>query len=141
MFMAISKRLFDIFLSSILLLALAAVLALVAMAVKITSQGKVLYWSKRIGKDNTVFLMPKFRTMRTDTPVVATHLLSNPDAYLTSVGKFLRNTSLDELPQLFSILVGHMSFVGPRPSLFNQEDLIDLRTRAGVHVLTPGLTG
>ena len=141
MFMAISKRFFDIFLASFLLLVLAGVLALVAMAVKITSQGKVLYWSKRIGKDNTVFLMPKFRTMRTDTPVVATHLLSNPDAYLTPVGRFLRTTSLDELPQLYSILVGHMSFVGPRPALFNQDDLIDLRTRAGVHVLTPGLTG
>ena len=141
MFMAISKRFFDIFLASFLLLVLAGVLALVAMAVKITSQGKVLYWSKRIGKDNTVFSMPKFRTMRTDTPVVATHLLSNPDAYLTPVGKFLRTTSLDELPQLYSILVGNMSFVGPRPALFNQDDLIDLRTRAGVHVLTPGLTG
>jgi O-antigen biosynthesis protein WbqP len=141
MFMAISKRFFDIFLASFLLLVLAGVLALVAMAVKITSQGKVLYWSQRIGKDNTVFLMPKFRTMRTDTPVVATHLLSNPDVYLTPVGKFLRTTSLDELPQLYSILVGHMSFVGPRPALFNQDDLIDLRTRAGVHVLTPGLTG
>jgi O-antigen biosynthesis protein WbqP len=139
--MAISKRCFDIFLASFLLLVLAGVLALVAMAVKITSQGKVLYWSKRIGKDNTVFLMPKFRTMRTDTPVVATHLLANPDAYLTPVGKFLRTTSLDELPQLYSILLGHMSFVGPRPALFNQDDLIELRTLAGVHVLTPGLTG
>ncbi len=111
------------------------------MAVKLTFSGKVLYWSQRIGKDNTVFLMPKFRTMRTDTPVVATHLLANPDAYLTPVGKFLRTTSLDELPQLYSILMGHMSFVGPRPALFNQDDLIELRTRAGVHVLTPGLTG
>jgi O-antigen biosynthesis protein WbqP len=141
MFMAISKRFFDIFLASFLLLVLAGVLALVAMAVKITSQGKVLYWSKRIGKDNTVFLMPKFRTMRTDTPVVATHLLANPDLYLTPVGKFLRTTSLDELPQLYSIFVGHMSFVGPRPALFNQDDLIELRTLAGVHALTPGLTG
>jgi O-antigen biosynthesis protein WbqP len=95
----------------------------------------------RIGKHNTVFLMPKFRTMRSDTPVVATHLLTNPDAYLTPVGKFLRTTSLDELPQLYSILLGHMSFVGPRPALFNQADLIELRTLAGVHVLTPGLTG
>ena len=141
MFMAISKRFFDIFLASFLLLVLAGVLALVAMAVKITSQGKVLYWSKRIGKDNTVFLMPKFRTMRSDTPVVATHLLANPDLYLTPVGKFLRTTSLDELPQLYSIFVGHMSFVGPRPALFNQDDLIELRTLAGVHALTPGLTG
>ena len=139
--MAISKRYFDILLGTFALLVLSGVLALVAMAVKLTSSGKVLYWSQRIGKDNTVFLMPKFRTMRTDTPVVATHLLANPDAYLTPVGKFLRTTSLDELPQLYSILMGHMSFVGPRPALFNQDDLIDLRTRAGVHVLTPGLTG
>ena len=139
--MAISKRYFDILLGTFALLVLSGVLALVAMAVKLTSSGKVLYWSQRIGKDNSVFLMPKFRTMRTDTPVVATHLLANPDAYLTPVGKFLRTTSLDELPQLYSILLGHMSFVGPRPALFNQDDLIDLRTRAGVHVLTPGLTG
>jgi O-antigen biosynthesis protein WbqP len=141
MFMKSSKRFFDILSASFLLLVLAGVLALVAMAVKITSQGKVLYWSKRIGKDNTVFSMPKFRTMRTDTPVVATHLLANPDVYLTPVGKFLRTTSLDELPQLYSIFVGHMSFVGPRPALFNQDDLIELRTLAGVHALTPGLTG
>lgn len=139
--MAISKRWFDILLGTSALLILSGVLALIAMAVKLTSSGKVLYWSQRIGRDNTVFLMPKFRTMRTDTPVVATHLLANPDAYLTPVGKFLRSTSLDELPQLYSILMGHMSFVGPRPALFNQDDLIDLRTRAGVHVLTPGLTG
>lgn len=141
LFMAISKRCFDILLGSIALLALFAVLLLVAIAVKLTSSGNLLYWSQRIGKDNTVFLMPKFRTMRSDTPVVATHLLTNPDAYLTPVGKFLRTTSLDELPQLYSILMGHMSFVGPRPALFNQDDLIELRTRAGVHVLTPGLTG
>jgi O-antigen biosynthesis protein WbqP len=141
LFMAISKRCFDILLGTFALLALLGVLTLVAMAVKLTSIGKVLYWSQRIGKDNKVFLMPKFRTMRTDTPVVATHLLANPDTYLTPVGKFLRTTSLDELPQLYSILMGHMSFVGPRPALFNQDDLIELRTRAGVHVLTPGLTG
>ena len=141
LFMAISKRCFDILLGSIALLALFAVLSLVAIAVKLTSSGNLLYWSQRIGKDNTVFLMPKFRTMRSDTPVVATHLLTSPDAYLTPVGKFLRTTSLDELPQLYSILMGHMSFVGPRPALFNQDDLIELRTRAGVHVLTPGLTG
>jgi len=139
--MAIYKRCFDISLGTFVLLALLGVLTFVAMAVKLTSRGKVLYWSQRIGKDNTVFLMPKFRTMRTDTPVVATHLLANPDTYLTPVGKFLRTTSLDELPQLYSILMGHMSFVGPRPALFNQDDLIELRTRAGVHVLTPGLTG
>jgi O-antigen biosynthesis protein WbqP len=139
--MTTSKRLFDIFFSLFALLTLFAVWASVAIIVKLTSRGKVLYWSMRIGKHNTVFLMPKFRTMRSDTPVVATHLLTNPDAYLTPVGKFLRTTSLDELPQLYSILLGHMSFVGPRPALFNQADLIELRTLAGVHVLTPGLTG
>jgi O-antigen biosynthesis protein WbqP len=139
--MTVSKRFFDIFFSAIALLALAGVLALLALAVKMTSQGKVLYWSKRIGKDNSIFLMPKYRTMRTATPVVATHLLANPDVYLTPIGKFLRSTSLDELPQLYSILLGHMSFVGPRPALFNQHDLIEFRTLAGVHVLTPGLTG
>ena len=141
LFMTTSKRLFDIFFSLFALLTLFAVWASVAIIVKLTSRGKVLYWSMRIGKHNTVFLMPKFRTMRSDTPVVATHLLTNPDAYLTPVGKFLRTTSLDELPQLYSILLGHMSFVGPRPALFNQADLIELRTLAGVHVLTPGLTG
>jgi O-antigen biosynthesis protein WbqP len=139
--MTASKRLFDIFFSSFALLALAGVLALVALAVKMTSQGKVLYWSKRVGKDNSIFLMPKYRTMRSATPVVATHLLANPVVYLTPIGKFLRATSLDELPQLYSILLGHMSFVGPRPALFNQDDLIELRTLEGVHVLTPGLTG
>jgi O-antigen biosynthesis protein WbqP len=128
-------------LSSIAICLFSGVLLLIALLVKLTSKGNVLYWSQRIGKDNTVFLMPKFRTMRTDTPVMATHLLINPGVYLTPVGKFLRTTSLDELPQLYSILVGCMSFVGPRPALFNQDDLIDLRTRAGVHVLTPGLTG
>ena len=135
------KRIFDLFLSGFMFFIFSGFLLIIALLVKLTSNGSILYWSKRIGKDNTVFLMPKFRTMRTDTPVVATHLLSNPDAYLTPVGRFLRTTSLDELPQLYSILVGHMSFVGPRPALFNQDDLIDLRTRAGVHVLTPGLTG
>jgi O-antigen biosynthesis protein WbqP len=139
--MTASKRFFDIFCSLFALLALAGLLALVALAVKMTSQGKVLYWSKRVGKDNLIFLMPKFRTMHTATPVVATHLLANPDVYLTPIGKFLRANSLDELPQLYSILLGHMSFVGPRPALFNQDDLIELRTLAGVHVLTPGLTG
>ena len=100
-----------------------------------------MYWSQRIGKDNRVFLMPKFRSMRIDTPAVATHLLQNPDQWLTPIGSFLRKTSLDELPQLWSILAGDMSFVGPRPALFNQDDLIALRTRAGVHELVPGLTG
>ena len=135
------KRIFDVLFSSIAIFIFSGGLLLIALLVKLTCKGKVFYWSQRIGKGNTVFLMPKFRTMRTETPVVATHLLANPDAYLTPVGKFLRSTSLDELPQLYSILVGHMSFVGPRPALFNQDDLIDLRTRAGVHVLKPGLTG
>ncbi|MDA1082811.1 MAG: sugar transferase [Gemmatimonadetes bacterium] len=113
----------------------------IAMLVRFSSSGPVLYWSNRVGRDNTIFRMPKFRTMREDTPAVATHLLTNPGAYLTSVGDFLRRSSLDELPQFWSILVGEMSFVGPRPALFNQADLIALRTAAGVHALTPGLTG
>lgn len=114
---------------------------LVAALVKLTSKGPVMYWSDRVGKNNVLFTMPKFRTMRIDTPAVATHLLGNPDQFLTPIGKFLRKSSLDELPQLFSILNGDMSLVGPRPALFNQDDLIALRTRTGVHVLTPGLTG
>ena len=125
--MTASKRFFDIFCSLFALFALAGLLALVALAVKMTSQGKVLYWSKRVGKDNLIFLMPKFRTMHTATPVVATHLLANPYVYITPIGKYLRANSLDELPQLYSILLGHMSFVGPRPALFNQDDLIELR--------------
>jgi O-antigen biosynthesis protein WbqP len=114
---------------------------MVAVFVRLTSQGPVLYWSARIGRNNKIFKMPKFRSMRIDTPAVATHLLSNPDSYLTPIGSFLRKSSLDELPQLWSILKGDMSFVGPRPALFNQQDLIDLRTKAGVHELLPGLTG
>lgn len=114
---------------------------LIALMVKLTSHGPALYWSDRVGRDNVLFRMPKFRTMQVDTPAVATHLLTDPDYYLTPIGKFLRKSSLDELPQLISILKGDMSFVGPRPALFNQDDLIDLRTSRGVHVLTPGLTG
>lgn len=113
----------------------------VALLVKLTSRGPVLYWSDRVGRFNVLFKMPKFRTMRINTPAVATHLLNNPDYYLTPVGKFLRKTSLDEFPQLISILKGEMSLVGPRPALFNQDDLVALRTSKGVHVLTPGLTG
>lgn len=109
--------------------------------VKITSKGPALYWSKRIGKNNEIFLMPKFRSMKIDTPQLATHLLSNSQDYLTPVGKFIRKTSLDEIPQLYSILKGDMSFVGPRPALYNQDDLIALRTEKGIHKLTPGLTG
>lgn len=123
------------------LVVLAIPMLIVAVLVKLTSLGPILYWSDRIGKGNCIFKMPKFRTMRTDTPAVATHLLSNPDHYLTPIGKFIRKTSLDELPQLFNILRGEMSFVGPRPALFNQDDLIALRTQKGIHKLTPGLTG
>jgi O-antigen biosynthesis protein WbqP len=114
---------------------------LVAAAVRLTSRGPALYWSDRVGRHNTIFKMPKFRSMRVGTPAVATHLLSNPDAYLTPIGSFLRKSSLDELPQLWSILAGDMSFVGPRPALFNQQDLIELRSQQGVHQLVPGLTG
>lgn len=109
--------------------------------VRITSPGPAFYWSDRVGRDNRIFRMPKFRSMRVDTPAVATHLLADPGTYITPLGAFLRKTSLDELPQLWSILVGDMSFVGPRPALFNQEDLIALRTELGVHELVPGLTG
>ena len=139
--MTLSKRCFDFLLSSLALLCLFWVVLATGLLVKLTSKGQVLYWSQRVGRDNHLFTMPKFRSMRTDTPVVATHLLTSPDAFLTPVGRFLRSSSLDELPQLWSIWVGDMSFVGPRPALFNQDDLIELRTRAGVHVLTPGLTG
>jgi O-antigen biosynthesis protein WbqP len=114
---------------------------LVALLVKLTSPGTVLYWSDRVGVGNEIFKMPKFRTMRIDTPAVATHLLENPNAHLTPIGPFLRKSSLDELPQLWCVLTGDMSFVGPRPALFNQEDLIALRTEKGVHRLVPGITG
>jgi len=113
----------------------------IALLVKITSEGPVLYWSDRIGKDNTIFRMPKFRTMRVNTPEVATHLLTSSDQHLTSVGKMLRKFSLDELPQLVSVLKGDMSFVGPRPALYNQDDLVELRTKKGIHKLVPGITG
>jgi O-antigen biosynthesis protein WbqP len=135
------KRSFDLILAVLSLLLLAPVIALVALAVRVTSPGPVLYWSDRVGKNNKIFKMPKFRTMRTDTPAVATHLLTDAGQYLTSIGGFLRKTSLDELPQIWSIFLGDMSFVGPRPALFNQNDLISIRTEKGVHVLTPGLTG
>ena len=113
----------------------------VAALVRLTSKGPALYWSDRVGRNNTIFKMPKFRSMRVGTPAVATHLLADPKAHLTPIGSFLRKSSLDELPQLWSILVGDMSFVGPRPALFNQHDLIELRTLQGVHTLVPGLTG
>jgi O-antigen biosynthesis protein WbqP len=135
------KRLCDIISSSLLLILLAVPMALIAVAVKLTSKGPVLYWSDRVGQWNRIFKMPKFRSMRIDTPQVATHLLSNSSTYLTPIGSFLRQTSLDELPQLLSILAGSLTFVGPRPALFNQNDLIALRTARGIHVLVPGLTG
>lgn len=135
------KRLFDIVLVILAGFLLLLPLALTALAVRLTSRGPILYWSDRVGKNNSIFKMPKFRSMQVGTPTVATHMLSDPDAYLTPIGSFLRKSSLDELPQLWSILVGDMSFVGPRPALFNQYDLIDLRTGYGVHRLAPGLTG
>jgi O-antigen biosynthesis protein WbqP len=135
------KRLFDVTLAAIAALLLFLPILLVALAVKLTSSGPVLYWSDRVGRRNRIFRMPKFRSMRVDTPAVATHLLANPGAYLTPIGSFLRRSSLDELPQLWSILKGDMSFVGPRPALFNQADLVALRTECGVHELVPGLTG
>lgn len=135
------KRLVDLLLVAIAGCLLLVPLLLVAAAIKLTSRGPVLYWSDRVGKGNSIFRMPKFRSMRTDTPTVATHLLDSPDRYLTPIGGFLRRSSLDELPQLWSVMRGDMSLVGPRPALFNQEDLIELRTRHGVHRLVPGLTG
>lgn len=135
------KRIFDLGLGLLALILLLIPLVLVALLVRLTSPGPILYWSDRVGRHNRIFKMPKFRSMRIDTPVVATHLLADPKTYLTPVGSFLRKSSLDELPQLWSILRGDMSFVGPRPALFNQDDLIALRTDAGVHVLIPGLTG
>jgi O-antigen biosynthesis protein WbqP len=135
------KRLFDLALALVAALFLVLPIAAVAVAVRLTSPGPALYWSDRVGRHNRIFRMPKFRSMRTDTPAVATHLLQNPDQWLTPIGPFLRKSSLDELPQLWSILKGDMSFVGPRPALFNQDDLIALRTEKGVHQLVPGLTG
>ena len=135
------KRFFDICLLSFVSLMLLVPLLLVCFAVYFSSKGPVLFWSDRIGKNNAIFRMPKFRTMRVDAPMVATHLLTDPFIHLTPVGSFLRKSSLDELPQLWSILRGDMSFVGPRPALFNQYDLIKLRTSKGVHHITPGLTG
>jgi len=135
------KRLFDLVMSFLVLAVFSPLIALVSLFVKLTSKGPVLYWSDRIGRRNIIFKMPKFRTMQVGTPAVATHLLSDSGQYLTSIGSFLRKSSLDELPQLWSILVGDMSFVGPRPALFNQDDLITLRTQFGVDKLVPGLTG
>ena len=135
------KRVFDFCLALVAALFLALPLLIVIAMVKLTSRGPVLYWSDRVGRGNQIFSMPKFRSLRIGTPAVATHLLLDPKAYLTPIGSFLRKSSLDELPQLWSILVGDMSFVGPRPALFNQDDLVALRTKRGVHELLPGLTG
>lgn len=135
------KRLFDFAAAALALVVLSLPLLLVGLLVKLTSSGPALHWSDRVGKDNRLFRMPKFRTMTVDTPAVATHLLRDPARYITPVGAFLRQTSLDELPQVWTILTGRMSCVGPRPALFNQDDLIALRTARGVHVLVPGLTG
>jgi O-antigen biosynthesis protein WbqP len=135
------KRILDISLSIFVGCMLFIPLLVTAILIKLTSKGPALYWSNRVGRNNQIFRMPKFRSMRVGTPAVATHLLVNPDSYLTPIGSFLRKSSLDELPQLWNILKGDMSFVGPRPALFNQQDLIDLRTKSGVHTLMPGLTG
>ncbi|VAW45711.1 Lipid carrier : UDP-N-acetylgalactosaminyltransferase [hydrothermal vent metagenome] len=135
------KRIIDLWLVFVAGLLLMIPTIIVALMVKLTSKGSILYWSDRVGKNNKIFKMPKFRSMKTDTPAVATHLLKNPEAMLTPIGGFLRRSSLDELPQLWCILKGDMSFVGPRPALFNQDDLIKLRTQQGVDKLMPGLTG
>lgn len=135
------KRLFDLLVALVAAVVLAVPVLLVAVAVRLTSSGSALYWSDRVGRHNRIFKMPKFRSMRVGTPAVATHLLADATSHLTPIGSFLRKSSLDELPQLWSILVGDMSFVGPRPALFNQHDLIELRTIQGVDALVPGLTG
>jgi O-antigen biosynthesis protein WbqP len=135
------KRVFDLAVAFMAAAILAFPIFVIALAVRLTSPGPALYWSDRVGRNNRIFKMPKFRSMRIDTPAVATHLLENPDQWLTPIGSFLRKSSLDELPQLWSILKGDMSFVGPRPALFNQDDLIALRTQHDVHELVPGLTG
>ncbi|MGC4410995.1 sugar transferase (plasmid) [Rhizobium rosettiformans] len=136
-----AKRIIDILASIAVLLAFSLPMVVIAIAVRVTSPGPALYWSSRVGKNNELFQMPKFRTMRTNTPAVATHLLDDPSRHLTPIGSFLRKTSLDELPQLWCVLIGQMSLVGPRPALFNQDDLIAARTMEGVHQLSPGLTG
>ena len=135
------KRFLDSLLVIIVIILLVAPIILTAFAVRITSKGSVLYWSDRVGKNNKIFKMPKFRSMLIDTPNIATHLLNNPDSYLSPIGGFLRRSSLDEVPQLFSVLKGDMSFVGPRPALFNQDDLLALRAEKGVDKLLPGITG
>ena len=135
------KRVFDILLASLTATLLLLPIIAIAVLVRITSDGPAIYWSKRIGKYGRLFMMPKFRTMKINTPAVATHLMTDADSHMTPIGRILRSTSLDEVPQVWSILIGQMSFVGPRPALFNQHDLIELRSKAGLDCLTPGLTG
>ncbi len=135
------KRLFDFIGAVLLLIILLLPMLVISILIKLTSKGPVLYWSDRVGRNNAIFRMPKFRSMRTDTQPVATHLLENPDQYITPFGKWIRKSSIDELPQIFSVLKGDMSFVGPRPALFNQDDLVALRTSKGIHTLVPGITG
>ncbi len=135
------KRTVDVMLAFIFLGLAGPCMLLIALIIKLTSRGPVLYWSDRVGANNVIFKMPKFRTMRVDTPAVATHLLKDPGAFITPPGEFLRKSSLDELPQLFSVMAGQMTFVGPRPALFNQQDLVELRTKKNVHMLVPGITG
>jgi len=135
------KLIFNLIFVILILIVLAPLILLIGIAVGITSKGPIIYWSRRVGRDNKIFKMPKFRSMRKNSPEVATHLLKNPDKFLSPIGGFLRKSSLDELPQLFSVLKGDMSFVGPRPALFNQFDLIRLRTEKGVSSLLPGITG
>jgi len=135
------KRLFDMILAGFLLCFLSVPILIAGLIVKLTSEGPVLYWSDRVGIDNRIFRMPKFRTMRVDTPGIATHLIKDSNIYLTPIGSFLRKFSIDELPQLYTVLKGDISFVGPRPALYNQDDLVELRTKKGIHKITPGITG
>lgn len=135
------KRIFDLAMAVFLLCLLSVPILVFGLMVTLTSQGPALYWSDRVGMNNRTFRMPKFRTMRVDTPAVATHLMENPDSYLTPIGSFLRKFSLDELPQLYSVLKGNISFVGPRPALYNQDDLVTFRTEKGIHKIIPGITG
>lgn len=135
------KRVFDLLICSVILIFFIVFMLLIALAIAVTSKGPILYWSERVGKNNRIFRMPKFRSMLVNTPVVATHLLKNPNEYLSPIGGFLRRTSLDELPQLFSVIKGDMSLVGPRPALFNQYDLIAIRTEKSLNKLVPGITG
>ncbi|MDR0406534.1 MAG: sugar transferase [Holosporales bacterium] len=139
--MSFVKRLFDIAFSSVGLILISPFMLLIAILIFMTTLESPIYWSKRVGRNNTLFDMPKFRSMHTHTPQVATHLMTDPDHYVTKIGHFLRRTSLDELPQFWSVLKGDMSFVGPRPALYNQDDLVSLRTKSGIHKLVPGITG